>query len=452
MQKKFLDRLVQQRFRSKKDIRNLLDRSAVSQRTAKQRATPSYMKGVHNGVFYRIKMPPNKKVLPDMPKLPPPQTAPIGFKTIAPKVQSSGAGSSSRRGDSRWWDWSPKESEFWERLQEWWKQNWPILVLNFGSMCTLTGFTRSDVVELRSLSATGSLCFVAYGLTQAPVRYTPLVWAFSFSAINTMKIFQIMQERKGTVRLTAKQEQDYIQFFMPHGVTPKQFEAIDNVAEVINLKKGSTLIKAGEQQEYVYLIVDGSTRASILGRHLTAASTTPKAHRDQVGGASGAWVGEMTFLEAYWIKEQSKHLPAHIEEKEVEEEELEEKKDEDAEEAGKRKNSKDAAVETKPFKVVGRAPPKLKANKALYTIIAKEDCTILRWSHADLESVMERSTDLRAAMTRAMSSAILGTYIACCVLLALLYFTTVFFLQSVDCRLQGQAHNFLLPPIYLQAR
>jgi CRP-like cAMP-binding protein len=407
MQKKFLDRLVQSRFKSKTDIRNLLDRSEQSQRTAKTRSTPTYLKGVRNGVFYNIKVPPKKKtVLPSIPKLPPPQTAPIGFKIIVPKMENAAGSSSRRRGDS---------NEFWERLQEWWKQNWPILVLNFGSMCTLTGFTRSDVVELRSLSATGSLCFVAYGLTQAPVRYTPLVWAFSFATINAMKIFQIMEERKGTVHLTADQEQVYIQFFMPHGVTPKQFEAIDNKAQVVKLKAGSTLIKQGEKQEYVYLIVDGSTRANILGRHLTAASTTPKAHEDQVGGASGAWVGEMTFLEAYWIKEQSKHQPAHIEEKE---EEPEEKEEEAATSAVVEKKGKDAdAVETKPFKVIARAPPKLKASKALYTIIAKEDCTILRWSHADLESVMERSTDMRAAMTRAMSSAILGTYTVCFVLL-----------------------------------
>jgi CRP-like cAMP-binding protein len=420
MQKKFLDRLVQSRFKSKKDIRNLLDRSAKSQRTERQRTSPTYMKGVYNGVFYRIKVPPNKKVLPDIPKLNPPQTAPLGFKTIVPKAEAASSG----RGGSYWYDQ--------ERLREWWKKNWPILVLNFGSLCTLTGFTRSEVVELRSLSMTGSLCFCAYGLMQKPIGYTAIVWTFSFAAINATKIFQIMRERKGTVHLTAVQEQWYIQFFMPHGVTPKQFEAIDAKAEIIKLKKDETLIKQGEKQGYVYLVVDGSTRANILGRHLTAASTTPKAHESQLGGASGAWVGEMTFLESYWIKEQSKHQPAHIEEKE---EEPEEKKDEIVEEAAAEKKSKAAAVpeekkdenieeasaeikrkatavvEKKPFKVVARAPPKLKVDKALYTIVAKEDCTIMRWSHADMQSVMEGSTDLRAAMTRAMSSAILGTYL-----------------------------------------
>lgn len=32
----------------------------------------------------------------------------------------------------------------------------------------------------------------------------------------------------------------------------------------------------------------------------------------------------------------------------------------------------------------------------------------MRWSHADMEALMARSTDLRAAMTRAMTAAIVG--------------------------------------------
>jgi hypothetical protein len=48
-----------------------------------------------------------------------------------------------------------------------------------------------------------------------------------------------------------------------------------------------------------------------------------------------------------------------------------------------------------------------------------------------MQSVMEGSTDLRAAMTRAMSSAILGTC-TLCAWLALLDFR-LFFLGSFDC-------------------
>lgn len=35
----------------------------------------------------------------------------------------------------------------------------------------------------------------------------------------------------------------------------------------------------------------------------------------------------------------------------------------------------------------------------------------MRWSHADMEALMARSTDLRAAMTRAMTAAIVGKVI-----------------------------------------
>lgn len=447
MQKKFLDRLVQSRFKSRKVIRNLLDRAEKSRRT--ERRAPAFLKGIHNGVFYRIKVPPPKKVLPDIPKLPPPQQAPVGFKSIVPIEE----GAKSRNQG----DWSSAED--WERLRKWWKKNWPVLVLNFGSLCTLTGFTRSDVLELRTLSMTGSISFVAYSLTQSPLRWTPIVWTMSFAAINATKIYQILRERKGTVHLTATQEQIYIQFFMPHGVTPKQFEAIDAKAEVLHVKKNSTIITKGEKLQYVYLIVDGSTRANILGRHLTAASTTPQAHESQMGGASGAWVGEMSFLESYWIKEQSKYQPVHIEEKE----EHAEHKDEYAEEVAREKknNFKAAAVEAKkpvkvdvkavdvvdakkPVKVVSRAPPKLKASNSLYTIVAKEDCTILRWSHADMESVMERSTDLRAAMSRAMSSAILGTCVSCLRLHAPLCSFRSIHRQFTRTRVSSSISQFLL--------
>ena len=37
--------------------------------------------------------------------------------------------------------------EYWERLKEWIKLNKGVLVLNFGSVCSLVAFTRSDVSD-----------------------------------------------------------------------------------------------------------------------------------------------------------------------------------------------------------------------------------------------------------------------------------------------------------------
>ena len=44
----------------------------------------------------------------------------------------------------------------------------------------------------------------------------------------------------------------------------------------------------------------------------------------------------------------------------------------------------------------------------IYSIIATEDCTVMSWSHEEMENLMKSSTDLRAALTRAMSSAVVG--------------------------------------------
>ena len=45
---------------------------------------------------------------------------------------------------------------------------------------------------------------------------------------------------------------------------------------------------------------------------------------------------------------------------------------------------------------------------AMYTIIATEDCTICRWSFEDMEKLMSKSVDMRGALTRAMTNAVVG--------------------------------------------
>ena len=53
----------------------------------------------------------------------------------------------------------------------------------------------------------------------------------------------------------------------------------------------------------------------------------------------------------------------------------------------------------------------LKASHSMYTIVAAEDCVVLRWSHQDLQTLMAKSTDMRAALTRAMTAAVVGKVI-----------------------------------------
>jgi hypothetical protein len=348
--------------------------------------------------------------------------------------------------------------EFWERLRQWLQDNCSTLILNFGSICTLFGFTRSDVLELRCLSVTGSVCAMLYHITTPPLRIPPLVWSSTFAIVNGYKIYEIMQEREGSVQLTTEQEGIYSNFFMPHGVTPKQFEMIYSKAQVMCVKKGTFLIRQNEVFHHVDLVVSGTTRASALGRFLTAASTTPTAHEERAGGASGAWIGEMCLLERVWLREQ-KSLSVPVASSSSAQTRISKPKEQTSQHPTSPNplDRSDNAYETaagftdtgnfegnrrqlttndktdltkqisknEPVGINGKSDsvkesdragdqhpqPKLVACRSMHTIVAQEDCIVLRWRHSDMESLMEKSTDMRAALTRAMTAAIVGKVI-----------------------------------------
>eukprot|EP00562_Extubocellulus_spinifer_P033445 CAMPEP_0178682680 /NCGR_PEP_ID=MMETSP0699-20121125/1900_1 /TAXON_ID=265572 /ORGANISM="Extubocellulus spinifer, Strain CCMP396" /LENGTH=186 /DNA_ID=CAMNT_0020327225 /DNA_START=1275 /DNA_END=1835 /DNA_ORIENTATION=- len=46
--------------------------------------------------------------------------------------------------------------------------------------------------------------------------------------------------------------------------------------------------------------------------------------------------------------------------------------------------------------------------RALHTIVCTDDATLRMWSHADLEEILRTSSDMRAAMTRSMTAAVVG--------------------------------------------
>jgi CRP-like cAMP-binding protein len=244
-------------------------------------------------------------------------------------------------------------------------------------------------MELRVLAMTGQLCFVVYNLGQKIILWPSIMWSATFAAVNAWNIHKIIDERTASVHMTDDQERVFVHFFMPHGVTPKQFERIEHKARVFKLKKGQLLIRKGEKLDHVYLIIEGSTQAHILGRRLTAASTNDESRGDQKeGGDSGAWAGEMTFLKQYWEKEQRKIAPA------------------DPEETARAQEDNDSGPSKGPAS--SQNPSAKPFERAFYTIIAAEDCSVMSWSHNDLEELLESSTDMRAAMTRAMSSALVG--------------------------------------------
>ncbi|KAL3930486.1 MAG: hypothetical protein SGBAC_011748, partial [Bacillariaceae sp.] len=286
--------LLESRFKSNKAIRTIRTSHPVdpkrgpSLKSVRRRRRGIDIKGV-------TRLPGSGRKLPNMPKLPSPAQPMLKAPTPMPSssagqqpqqaaeatetaiLQSQAAGGAVSTETTIAQQQGPY-NDFFQRLRTWFQDNWTVLVLNFGSICTLTGFTRSDILELRSLSMTGSIASIFYLVGQQRILWASVAWGSIFASVNGYKIYEIYQERNSEVHMNEKQEKVYVDYFLPHGITPKQFERIEAKATKLQLKKGDHLVRNGEKLEHVYLIVSGKTKAHILGRHITAMTKGDEEH------------------------------------------------------------------------------------------------------------------------------------------------------------------------------
>jgi CRP-like cAMP-binding protein len=196
-----------------------------------------------------------------------------------------------------------------QKFYSWLWKNWGVLVLNCGSLATLSAFTRTDILELRLLSITGSFSTIVYFLSRPPPRiYGPIGWSSIFVMTNAVMVYYIMEERKGKPRAWTEEEQEvYEEHFLSHGLTPRQFEKIVNIAKVKTLPRGEILIREGQHLQSVYLVTRGSTEAvTTLSRRVTAASSQRGNKNTLQGGDAGAWIGELSFLDSLGSSQVSK--------------------------------------------------------------------------------------------------------------------------------------------------
>lgn len=360
--------------------------SSVSKKPYKGKE-PKEVRFIYKGNYYRRPLPSkSKQEPPELLKIPPagPSVMPKPFKQVAGNsALESAAASAGSNSAKQTWSW-----------RSWWKLNGPLLILNLGSVCTLVGFTRSDVLELRALSMTGSTTFVVYQLAQQPIRWPSIIWSSLFAAVNAVKITSILNERQAPVALTQWEEEIFHEHFSPHGVTPKQFEKLMSKGQRKEMKAGALLSRQGEQIDKVVLVVRGKTRANVLGRHLTAIGSAPGNREKNVGGDSGAWVGEMAFLQAMWDKD---HAPEKMQKR------ISKPKNETS---GENQDSIDAVVLKSGLPLSNVEGPYKYC--AISTIVAAEDIEVIEWSFKDLEVVMKSSSDIQGSLTRAMTAAIVG--------------------------------------------
>lgn len=333
---------------------------------------------------------------------------------------------------------------FYKRMSQWMANNYGILILNIGSLATLTGFTRTDILELRLLSITGSLSSVIYFLTRPPpFVYGSVIWSLIFASTNAYMVYYIYEERKGQIQPLTEEEKDlYEEHFMPHGVTPRQFEKLIQRAQLIHLKRGDILIQKGQELDSVYLVSSGATEAvGNLSRRITAASSIQGNKQRLKGGDSGAWVGEFLFLDYLRLRElqgkttnkthtnshtidlrHSRHVDdlvnTHKNHKDQEKDIKSNMEPMAQSNAHKQFHSrsysryKSEHDQNVANEIIDKEKSDLastsKASASILTYIATQDSKIYSWDYEDLATLLDTSSDLRSAVTRAMTAALVG--------------------------------------------
>ena len=257
---------------------------------------------------------------------------------------------------------------------------------------------RSDILELRGLSMTGSISSVLYFLSLPPPKvWFPPLWSSVFASVNAYKVYFILEERKGKPQFLTQEELNvYEEHFKPHGVTPRMFEKLIHIATVVKIDKGKVLIENGEDLHSLYLVksgaIDGVTGS--LKRRVTAASTDKDGHNEN-GSNSGAWIGELAFLDVLSQKDAKKMIP---------------KTEQHAKTVLSEKGENETAShQSEPHPETDRVAQA--KQKAILTYVATEDSLVYQFDHKELRDLLKSSADLRAGITRAMTSAVVNKVI-----------------------------------------
>ena len=296
---------------------------------------------------------------------------------------------------------APKEKQKKARrkLKQWLKDNAGIIILNFGSICSFMSFTRMDILELRVLSITGSVSSIIYFSSRPPpLVVAPIIWSSIFTGTNLYMIYLIYEERKGkTEPMTIEEESAYEEHFLPHAVTPRQYEKLLKIAKKRELSRGDVLIQKGDKMKKVYLVVNGATEAvNTMSRRVTAASSRKGNKESLAGGDAGAWIGEIAFFDYLAERDQQGQSfqppspPPAI--------------------------TKALPLATAPSvserNILPKEPTMTRESatqNAILTYIATKDSTIVyEWDFVELADLMRSSSELRSSVSRAMTAAVVG--------------------------------------------
>jgi len=135
------------------------------------------------------------------------------------------------------------------------------LLMNVGAVTSLAGFMMSDVLQLRMLNVTGTLCGMAYNCTRKPAQWNAVAWGVVFGGVNVAMICKLLQERTIAVTFTIDEMDLYHMHFEETEVTPQQFKQLIDKGTWQDARRGEVIVRNGRPLGSVILFHKGHADA-----------------------------------------------------------------------------------------------------------------------------------------------------------------------------------------------
>lgn len=169
------------------------------------------------------------------------------------------------------------------------------LVYHCGTMLSLTGVFMKDILFLRLLTFTGSLCSMSFWFSRRPILWGPIFWGTLFGMANLNMIIRLVIERMAGRFVATEELELFERQFSKSGMTTRQFFSLMNLARRVSVPAGAHLRQEGTgPRSELMLLIEGEV-AVLWGDDL-------QVKRVLDGGHAGGWLGEMSFLARFTNK------------------------------------------------------------------------------------------------------------------------------------------------------
>ncbi len=155
-----------------------------------------------------------------------------------------------------------------------------MILFHLANALFLLSYAVKDILWLRAITVLAGLTVLASLFTQPQPPIPAIAWNLVFFAINLVRIYLLLRERR-PVPLSA--DEQHLANLVFHTLRPRELVRLLRIGELVDHPVGTKLVTRGEKLAHLLLVVRGTARVDLQGKPAIEIS-------------DGTFVGELGYL------------------------------------------------------------------------------------------------------------------------------------------------------------